>query len=46
MFTSMNGETLALITDEPVEWRNTKSNFKTSRKLPIVLEEFVEYTSH
>jgi hypothetical protein len=32
----MTGENRQLVTDEPVE-------FKTAGKLPIVLEEFVEY---
>ena len=40
----MIGENRQLVTNEPVELRNNQLKFKTTRKLPIVLEEFIEYT--
>ena len=41
---SMIGETRQLVTNEPVEFENNRLKFKTAGKLPIILEEFVEYT--
>ena len=32
------------VTDEPVEFENNRLKFKTAGKLPIILEEFKEYT--
>ena len=40
----MIGENRQLVTDEPVELRNNRLKFKTGGKLPIILEEFLEYT--
>ena len=40
----MIGINRQLVTNEPVELRKNRLKFKTSRKLPIVLEEFVKYT--
>jgi hypothetical protein len=39
-------ENRQLVTDEPVEFEtgNNRSTFKTAGKLPIILEEFIEYT--
>jgi hypothetical protein len=42
----MNRENRLLVIDEPVELRKNRLMFKTSRNLPIVLEEFIEYTSN
>ena len=43
---SMYGENQPLVTDEPLEFEEITSwRFKTAGKLPIVLEESVEYTS-
>ena len=41
----MIGENRQLITNEPVEFRNDRLEFKTPGKLPIILEEFIEYTT-
>ena len=40
----MIGENRQLVTNEPVEFENNRLKFKTAGKLPIILEEFVEYT--
>ena len=45
-YSTMNGENRPLVTDEPVQLRNSRLKFKTSGKLPIISEESVEYTSH
>ena len=37
-------ENRQLVTDELVELRNNWLNFKTAGKLPIILEEVIEYT--
>ena len=36
-------ENTQLVTDEPVVFGNNRLKFKTAGKLPIILEEFVEY---
>ena len=43
---SMIGENGQLVTDELVESlrNNNQLKFKTAGKLPIILEEFIEYT--
>ena len=33
-----------LVTDEAVEFENNRLKFKSAGKLPIILEEFIEYT--
>ena len=41
----MIGENRQLVTDEPVEFeKNNRLKSKTARKLPVILEEFIEYT--
>ena len=42
----MIGENRQLVTDEPVKLslRNNRFKFKTAGKLPVILEEFIEYT--
>ena len=40
----MNGENQLLVTDEPVEFEEYLVMFETTGKLPIVIEEFIEYT--
>jgi hypothetical protein len=40
----MIGENRQLVTNEPVELRNNRLKFKIAGKLPIILEEFIEYT--
>ena len=41
------GENRRLVTDEPaVSLRNNQLKFETSGELPIILEEFIEYTSN
>ena len=42
----MNMENRSLVTNESVEFENNWLKFKTSQKLPIILAEFVEYTSN
>jgi hypothetical protein len=37
-------ENRQLVADEPVEFENDWLKFKTARKLPIILEAFIEYT--
>jgi hypothetical protein len=37
-------ENWQLVTDEPVEFENNRLKFKIARKLPLILEEFIEYT--
>ena len=44
LFLYMIGENRQLVTDEPVSLRNNRLKFKTAGKLPIILEEFIEYT--
>jgi hypothetical protein len=39
----MIGENRQLITNEPVESRNNRLKFKAAGKLPIILDEFIEY---
>ena len=34
-----------VVTNELIEFKITGQKFKTSRKLPIILEKFMEYTS-
>ena len=43
---AINGENRLLVTDELVEFKNNRLKLKTSGKSPIVLEEFVDYTSN
>jgi hypothetical protein len=44
---AMIRENQHLVTDEPVESeKNSQLKFKTSRELPITLEEFIECTSN
>jgi hypothetical protein len=33
-----------LVTNELVEFENNRLNFKTAKKIPIILEEFIKYT--
>ena len=40
----MIGENRQLVTDEPVEFANNRLKLKATRKLPIILEEFMEHT--
>ena len=40
----MIGENRQLVIDEPVEFENNRLKFKSAGKLPVVLEEFIEYT--
>jgi hypothetical protein len=40
----MIGENRQLVTDEPVEFEKEPIEFKTAGILPIILEEFIEYT--
>ena len=40
----MIGENRQLVTNEPVEFGNNRLKFKTAGKIPIILEEFIEYT--
>ena len=40
----MIGDKRQLVTNEPVEFEKHRLKFKTARKLPIILEEFIEYT--
>ena len=40
----MVGEIRQLVINEPVEFENNRLKFKTAGKLPIILEEFIEYT--
>ena len=40
----MNRENQLLVTVEPFSLRNNRLKFKTLGKLPIKLEEFIEYT--
>jgi hypothetical protein len=40
----MIGENRQLVTNEPVEFENNQLKFKTVRKSPIILEEFIKYT--
>ena len=40
----MIGENRQLVTGEPAELENNLLMFKTVGKLPIILEEFIEYT--
>jgi hypothetical protein len=40
----MIGENRQLVTNEPVDLRNNRLKFKTAGELPIILEEFIEYT--
>ena len=42
----MNGENPLLVIDESVEFENNRLNFKTSGKLHIILEEFMEYAAN
>ena len=44
MASSMIGENRQLVTDEPVDLKNNRLKFKTAGKLPVILEEFIEYT--
>ena len=37
-------ENRQFVTKEPVEFENKRLKFKTAGKLPIILEEFIEYT--
>ena len=42
----MIGENRQLVANEPVEFENNRLKFfKTEGKLPIILEEFIEYTT-
>ena len=41
---TMIRENRQLVKDEPVDLRNNWLRFKTAGKLPIILEEFIEYT--
>ena len=41
---AMIGENRQLVTNEPVEFGNNRLKFKTAGKIPIILEEFIEYT--
>ena len=41
---AMIGENRQLVTNEPVSLRNNWLKFKIAGKLPITLEEFIEYT--
>jgi hypothetical protein len=41
---AMIGENRQLVTDEPVEFENNRVKFKIAGNLPIILEEFMEYT--
>ena len=40
------GESAAKLQMNQLTLRNNRLKFKTSRKLPIILEEYMEYTSH
>ena len=42
----MNGENRPLVTNEPVEFENNRSKFKTLGNLLIILDEFIKYTSN
>ena len=42
----MNKENRPVVPNEPVEFENNWLKFKTSGKLPIILEEFREYISN
>lgn len=41
---AMNGENWSLVTDEPVIVEYNRFKFKTLWKLPVNLEEYMEYT--
>ena len=41
----MNGENQPRVTNEPGESEEKRSKFKTPGKLPIIVEEYREYTS-
>ena len=40
----MIGENQQLVTDEPVKFEKYRLKFKTAGKLPIILEESIEYS--
>ena len=40
----MIAENRQLVTNEPVEFEKNRLKFKTTWKLPIILEESIEYT--
>ena len=44
MVATQFGDNRQLVTNEPVEFEVNGLKFKIAGKLPIILEEFIEYT--
>ena len=46
VFTTLLGKNRQFVTDEPIEFKKNQLEFKGSKKLPINLEDSIEYTSN